>query len=149
MGCRFCGTGSNWKIGTPQEIGEIVAEAVKENREYHVCLGGGTRLPLNRNVEYFSECAAEIRKRDSNVPVWVELMPIEADDEISRLVESGVTSFGFNIEIWDDALRKEICPGKSQISKNQYLEAMKKALKILGPNRVGSCLIIGLESIES
>jgi len=35
------------------------------------------------------------------------------------------------------------------MSKNRYLEAMKKALSILGPNRVGSCLILGIEPIKS
>lgn len=147
--CRFCGTGSGWKIGTPLEIGETVAEAVKENPNYHVCLGGGTRLPLNRNVEYFFECLIEIRKRNSKVPIWIEMVPPESDNDILKLVKFGATSFGFNIEIWDDKLRKEICLGKSQIAKERYLEAMKKALNILGTNRVGSVLIVGLEPIDS
>ncbi len=147
LGCKFCGTGSKRKIGKPIEIGETVAEAVKENPKYHVCLGGGTRLPLNLNVEYFSECIVEIRKRNPNVPVWIEMIPPESDD-ILKLVHMGATSFGFNIEIWDDALRNEVCRGKSIILKNRYLRAMKEALDILGPNRVGSCLIAGLEPIE-
>ncbi len=147
--CRFCGAGSGWRVGTPLEIGECVAEAVKENREYHVCLGGGTRLPPSRNIEYFAECLVEIRRRDSNVPIWIEMAPPESGDGISMLVDLGATSFGFNIEIWDDALRKKICPGKSQIPKKRYLEIMEKALNILGPNRVGSCLLVGLEPIET
>jgi len=149
MQCKFCGTGSNWKIGTPLEIGESVVEAVKENPEYHVCLGGGTRSPLNSNVEYFSKCVVEIRKRNPNVPLWIEMVPPESDDDISKLIKLGATSFGFNIEIWDDVLRKEICPGKSTTSKDTYLDAMKKALSILGPNRIGSCLLVGLEPLES
>jgi hypothetical protein len=147
--CRFCGTGRDWSIGTPQEIGETVLEAVKENCDYHVCLGGGTRLPLTRNTSYFSDCLTEIRQRNVDVPVWIETVPPETDEDILRLVRLGATSFGFNIEIWDDALRKEICPGKSQTSKGRYLEAMKTASNILGPNRVGSCLLIGLEPLKS
>jgi len=149
LGCKFCGTGSEWKIGTPMEIGETVAEAVKENPKYHVCLGGGTRLPLNRNVDYFSECITEIRKRNPDVPIWIEMVPPESDDDIARLIELGATSFGFNIEIWDDELRNAICKGKSKIPKSRYLKAMEKVLNILGPNRVGCCLIVGLEPIES
>jgi hypothetical protein len=61
----------------------------------------------------------------------------------------GANSFGFNIEIWDDALRKEICPGKSSISKKRYFDASREVTNVLGPNRVGSCLIVGLESINS
>lgn len=147
--CKFCGTGSNWRIGTPLEVAETVTTAVEENKDYHVCLGGGTRLPLSCNVEYFSKCCTEIRKKDSNVPIWVEMVPPEFDNYILKLVDSGVTSFGFNIEIWDDTLRKEICPGKSQVSKRRYIEAMKKAIDILGPNRVGSVLLVGLEPVRS
>lgn len=147
--CKFCGTGPVWKIGEPIEIGETVTEAVKENPNYHVCIGGGTRLPLNRNVDYFSECASEIRKRNSKVPIWIEMVPPESNEAIKQLTDVGATSFGFNIEIWDNNLREEICPGKSKISRNRYLEAMKKALSILGPNRVGSCLLVGLEPIKS
>lgn len=56
LACRFCGTGSSWKIGTPIEVGETVAAAIEENQEYHVCLGGGTRMPGKRNIDYFADC---------------------------------------------------------------------------------------------
>jgi len=147
--CRFCGAGSVWRIGTPEEVGETVAVAVNENPSYQVCLGGGTRLPFSRNIEYFSNCAMQIRMRNSTVPIWVEMVPPESDEDIARLVESGVTSFGFNVEIWDDILRPEICPGKGEITKAWYLNAMRKATDLLGKNRVGSCLLVGLEPVEN
>jgi biotin synthase-related radical SAM superfamily protein len=77
------------------------------------------------------------------------MVPPESDSDILKLINSGATSFGFNIEIWDDTLRKEICPGKSQISKRRYIDAMKKVIDILGPNRVGSVLLVGLEPVRS
>jgi 2-iminoacetate synthase ThiH len=147
--CKFCGTGAKWKIGKPAEIGETVGAAVKENNNYQVCLGGGNRLPVSRNIEYFTECVSEIRKRNSQVPIWIEMVPPETDEDIEKLVEAGATSFGFNIEIWDDKLRSEICPAKSKNSKDCYLSAMEKALSLLGKNRVGTCLIAGLEPISS
>lgn len=149
LGCKFCGTGPELKNREPREIGETVAEAAKENPKYHVCLGGGTRLPPKRNIEYFSECITEIRKNDSKIPIWIEMVPPESDRDILQLTELGATSFGFNIEIWDDSLRNKICPGKSIIPKIRYLKAMEKALDVLGPNRVGSCLVAGLEPIEN
>jgi hypothetical protein len=149
MQCKFCGTGSKWCIGTPKEVADVVVQAVKENKNYHVCLGGGTRLPLQRNVEYFNECLTEIRKNNSEVPSWIEMVPPKSDAELAMLVESGATSFGFNIEIWDDDLRREICPGKSRIGKKRYLAALKAAKHLLGENRTGSCLLVGLEPINS
>ncbi len=143
--CKFCGTGAVWHDIEPKETAEVVKIALKDNPSYQVCLGGGTRLPRKRDIEYFSACAREIRKVSSDVPIWVEMTPPESEKSIAEMVKAGVTSFGFNIEIWDDKLRKEICPGKSSISKVCYLDAIKSVTKILGPNRVGCCLLVGLE----
>lgn len=147
--CKFCGTGAVWRIGSPREIGEVVEMAFKENGRYQVCLGGGTRLPVSRDTTYFLDCLSEIRKRAPHIPIFVEMVPPETNEEIRKLVDAGATSFGFNIEIWDDKLRKEICPEKASISRRRYLEALKYASSLLGPNKVGSCLIVGLEPIES
>lgn len=149
MQCMFCSAGPKWRIGTPSEIGEVVSRALAENPAYHVCLGGGTRVPIERNVAYFSECAEQIRKANPRVPIWVEMVPPDSDEEILRMVEAGVTSFGFNIELWDDKRRQELCPAKALVSKTRYLSAMEYALEVLGPNRVGSCLMAGLEPLQS
>jgi len=148
-GCKFCATGSRWNIGTSREIGETVTAAVNENSKYHVCLGGGTRLPLLRNIDYFLECTNEIRKRNPKVPIWIEMVPPEYDSDIERMIESGATSFGFNIELWDETLREDVCPGKSQVPIKRYIEAAKKVTALLGSNRVGSVLIVGIEPIEN
>jgi hypothetical protein len=147
--CKFCSAGSRWWIAEPEEVGDIVNEAFKGNNAYHVCLGGGTRLPHRKNVTYFSACIREIRKKCVTIPIWVEMPPPDCYNDISDMIQLGATSFGFNIEIWDDTVRSNVCPGKSQIPKNQYLEAMKTVTKVLGPNRIGSCLLVGLEPIKS
>jgi hypothetical protein len=147
--CKFCGTGGTWHVGSPEEIGEVVEAALRESNNYQVCLGGGTRLPLSKDTDYFTKCLIEIRKRVPDVPIFVEMVPPDTNEQIEKLVNAGATSFGFNLEIWDDKLRQEICPGKATISKRRYLGAMKYALKLIGPNKVGSCLIVGLEPIES
>jgi hypothetical protein len=100
--CKFCGTGRKWKFSNPTDVGETVSEAVKENPKYHVCLGGGTKLPLDRNVGYFKDCIKAIRARVPNVPIWVEMVPPESDNDIQKLVDEGATSFGFNIEFWNE-----------------------------------------------
>ena len=116
--------------------------------ETNICLGGGTYLPLSDNVEYFKEIIKCIRAKNSKIPIWIEMIP-PSIQQIEELIDCGATSFGFNIEIWDDNLRKKICPGKSTYSKEHYLEACDFVLEKLGPNRVGSCLIVGLDHADS
>ncbi len=144
--CKFCGTGIEWDIGSPIEIADTVEEAYNKNQKYQVCLGGGTRIPFENNIEYFLDCVSNIRNRVKNIPIWLEMVPPDSDNDIERLVNAGVTSFGFNVEIWDEILGQEICPGKYKLSK--YLSAMKIALSLVGSNRVGSCLIIGIQPVK-
>lgn len=149
--CKFCST-QRRKGNSEQNVKEIcialssVLPQIPDN--IHICLGGGTYIPLEENVEYFSTIIKHIRNYNTKIPIWVEMVPPKLED-IERLIDDGATSFGFNIEIWDNDLRHKICPGKSRISKEHYLEACKFVLEKLGDNSVGSCLIVGLDTYES
>lgn len=149
--CKFCST-QRRKGKSEQNVKEIcfalssVLPQIPDN--IHICLGGGTYIPLEENVEYFSTIIKHIRKYNTKIPIWVEMVPPKLED-IERLIDDGATAFGFNIEIWNNDLRHKICPGKSQISKEHYLEACKFVLDKLGGNSVGSCLIVGLDTYES
>ena len=148
FGCGFCSTGCrNSRESTPAELGEAAAIIKEHITNAHICLGGGTYLPVESNVAYFVDCAKEIRKHHSDIAIWIEMVPPSTDD-VLRLIEAGATSFGFNIEIWDNASRKEICPGKSEFSLGHYLEVLEFTAKQL-PNKAGSCLLVGLDKPES
>lgn len=147
--CKFCGTGSIWKIPKPKDIGETVEQAYLENKNYQVCLGGGTPITPEKGTKYFLECIKEIRERVEKIPIWVEMTPPDENRYIQNMINAGASSFGFNIEIWDDKLREEICLGKSEISKERYLEVFDFVTNKLGKNRIGTVLITGLEPFES
>lgn len=145
--CKFCGCGERVNDSTAEEIAEVVGFA-KDERKYHVCLGGGTYLPLTKSTENFLKIISKIREESKDIPIWVEMVP-PTEEEIKKLVEAGATSFGFNIEVYDEDLRKEICPGKSAISIDKYIQKAKFANELLGGNKVGSTLICGIAPIET
>lgn len=91
---------------------------------------------------------SKIREKTKSIPIWVEMVP-PTEEEIKELIDTGATSFGFNIEVFDEKLRKKICPGKSAISIDRYIERGKFANQILGGNKVGSTLICGIAPIET
>ncbi len=149
--CLFCSTKrrKDKDESNLNEICTVLSRVIHQiPNDVQICLGGGTYMPLEENVEYFSTIIRCIRKYNTEIPIWVEMIPPKLED-IERLINDGATSFGFNIEIWNDEIRKKICPGKSKISKEHYIEACKFTLKKLGANRVGCCLIVGLDSYES
>lgn len=147
-GCAFCSTGlRNNCESSPIEIGEAAGIIKEHIPNAHICLGGGTYLPIADNVRYFSNCIREIRKRNADIPIWIEMVPPSIED-IQHLIDEGATSFGFNIELWDEEKRQSICPGKSEIPIKHYLNALEFVAKKL-PNRSGSCLLVGLDNSKS
>ncbi len=144
-GCKFCATGTEWISNTPEEIAETALRAFSGNDKYQLCLGGGTKLPLGSNVRFFTETAKLIRKSNSQMPIWVEMIP-PTNDQIEEMIEAGVTAFGFNLEAWSEEARNRICPGKSQVSTARYIEAMKFVRGKLGLNCINTALITGLEA---
>lgn len=147
-GCSFCATGVRGnRESTPTEIGEAAGIIKKYISGAQICLGGGTYLPVSSNVKYFAECIREIRKKDENIPIWIEMVPPTRDD-VKLLIELGATAFGFNLELWDEEKRKEICPGKSSITKQHYLDVLAYTAQLL-PDHVGSCLLVGLDKPEN
>lgn len=147
--CKFCGTGKNWKIISPRNFGQVAKEAYLENSEYHVCLGGGTRLGRDKGAFYFLKCIKAIRREVPKIPIWVEMVPPDEDKYLQMLIDAGADSFGINLEIWNDDLRREICPGKSKITKERYFESWEYILSELGNDKTGSVLIAGLEPVKS
>jgi ferredoxin len=147
--CRFCSTGAKWKDIRPENVGETAAAAFAENPKYEAILGGGTRLGPDRSAIYQSQCLAQIRQRSKKVPVLVENAPPENDAFVQQMIDAGASAFSFNIEVWNDALRNEICPGKAKISKQRYLKVLEYANDQLGPDKTCSVIIGGLDKPES
>ena len=145
--CKFCGCKEAVNNSTADEIAEVVNYA-KDERNYHVCLSGGVYLPLKKNVMKFKEIIGKIRAKSKEIPIWVEMIP-PTKEEIKDLIDTGATSFCFNIEVYDNKLRKDICPGKSAISIEENIERAKHANQLLGGNKVGSNLICGIAPVET
>jgi len=160
--CKFCSVehrdtnSSDREDNIAEDICLVLEEMFSHNYippDFHFCLGGGTYLPLSKNVDFFCKIISCIRKYRSKEkgenPIWIEMIP-PLKEEIQRLIDIGATSFGFNIEVFNDKLRHKYCPGKSNVaSLKHYFEAFEMVNTKLGINKVGSCIIIGLDSQEN
>lgn len=157
--CKFCAVKrreKNIASGNPDHSAKEVCTALEimfsKNyipEEFHFCLGGGTYLPLSENVDFFCEIIKYIRGQGARNPIWVEMIPPSQID-LRRLIDAGATSFGFNIEVLDDKKRQEYCPGKyEEATISQYKDAFTYASGSLGTEKLGSCIIIGLNDLDS
>lgn len=113
-----------------------------------VAIGAGTPNLVDYGAGYFVEIARGLRQRCA-AAMSVETVPPPDLGQIEALAQAGAGSMIMSIEVWDDAIRTDVCPGKSVVSKDMYRTAWRKAIDVFGTSQVSSVLIVGLEPEES
>lgn len=154
LGCKYCSSDeycddSNEKFASPAQIAEAVSLALSNGSNYSLALSGGAIEPPDRGAIYFSTIAKSVLAISPNIGISVEIAPPASNDYIDTLIGAGIKSLIMNLEFYNDSVRRKYCPGKIEISKERYFEALSYAVSKLSPGRVSSVLIAGLESIEA
>lgn len=151
-GCRFCSLTSINKKQMQKLEPELVANLVKialdYNPEYEINLSGGTCSSPECAIEYLAEICNKIVLDCGHVPISIECAPPKKIQYLEKLKENGATAFVTNIELYDEKLRKEICPGKGEITNDVYFETLKNAVRLFGKGNVSSVLIVGIQPKE-
>lgn len=148
--CKFCSLHNlqnNAHQTSESNVASVALEAL-DFSNYSIALSGGTFGEDNSAV-YFSNIATLIKAKKSECCISVELVPPNNFDYLKMLKDAGVTSVIMNLEIWDEQLRRYICPGKSSFSREHYLKAMDFSLKLFGVGQVSSVLLLGLQHPDS
>lgn len=170
-GCKFCiiGVGEKMVEHEPEEIAKSIRRIEDETElratcdiedEYNPSL---SRSDLEKRKKYIAPVDVNINSgtlrngpkayertisaiaRVSNLPIGIQICPIKKQ-EIEALYSAGATEVSFNLEVYDEKTRKEAIPGKAKDnSLNDYLRAMREAVKVFGDNQVESWILIGLE----
>lgn len=150
-GCKYCALDS--ANGVVRKNPEQVAFAVKFLEDMGLSfmelnLNAGTLPGIDRSAELYIDVIKAVRKV-SNIPIAAQICPPADLRYIDLLKEAGLTTISFNMEIFDEECRQSICPGKSKVTVEFYLEALKYATNIFGMGQVSSWLIAGLEPKET
>jgi biotin synthase-related radical SAM superfamily protein len=102
---------------------------------------------LKNAARIYGNTIAEIRKV-SQLPIFIEIGPL-GREEIEDLHYTGTDAVSFNLEVYDQKMRKEVIPGKARRnSLDDYLKSMANAVDVFGENQVNSWILIGLEPPE-
>jgi radical SAM protein (TIGR04043 family) len=150
-GCRFCALtpDPNERTKSFLNIAAVVKALEEKGEKYtELNINAGTVYGEDCGAEMYEEAIREVRKV-SDISIYAQLCPPEDFSYIKRLKEAGLNTISFNIEIFDEKIRSEICPGKAKIPVSLYLDALSYAASIFGKNQVSSWLIAGLEPKES
>lgn len=149
LGCKFCEiTASKYTISIDEILDVVDFYLEKADTFRHFLIGGGSEM---REIEYQNilKIIKHIRKK-STKDIYVMSLPPKNLLILKDYYESGVTEIGFNIEVFDTNIALKYMPGKGKISRQEYFNALKEAVKYWGnTGKVRSLMIIGLEAESS
>jgi hypothetical protein len=152
--CAFCNLvstsktyGDVLKRKDREEIGEVAEAAFAEGVARHISLTGGC-FAAEKEVEVVSGILEAVRRRTGMSRVPGILLPSPAKGDAVRLYhETGISSLGYSLEIWDEALYKAFCPGKAASTPHdEMVRNLKEAVGVFGRGNVYLMLVMGLET---
>lgn len=162
-GCAFCDIVCQLKKGQaalqiparldPKEVAEVVAEALKEpGRFATLFLTSGSitagRRPFDDEVDYYIAILREAGKLFRSPKYPSQLIGTAfAEEQLERLYrETGLTSYTADIEVLDERLFNQFCPGKAEwIGYREWKRRLVRAVDIFGRGRVGTGIVAGIE----
>ncbi|NIA16450.1 MAG: radical SAM protein [Nitrospiraceae bacterium] len=130
-----------------KDIGEAAAAAFSEGMVKHILLTGGC-FSHQKEVALVADIVESIRSALNLTEVPGTILPSATtnEDDIRRYRDTGIGAIGYSMEIWHEAMYQAFCPGKSKnTSHDDFVGAIKKAVKIFGPGNVYCVLVMGME----
>ncbi len=159
--CKFCPIrGTRKTVGkemTSDFTEEGLAEAVRlfQRTPWRdiplVSITTGTFPDNDEGAKYTSRLVRAIHDASNpKIPIHLLTMPPNDLGLIREYKEAGVTTLAFNIEIFDEDLFKEICPGKEKYyGYKPFVKSFEAARKVFGDYNIFCGFVWGLEPIES
>lgn len=113
---------------------------------HHVLISGGT--PARRDISYLRAVYETVLTEFPDLDVDIMMVPIDGLLDVKRLKELGVNDLSINIELVSDDSARELMPQKWRQGLSHYLRFIADAADILGPGRVRSMMMVGLEPLD-
>jgi radical SAM protein (TIGR04043 family) len=152
--CKFCGIQLSLDYGdtilqkNAQQISEVINVAKKEGRCSHMTLTSGTTEDTGKGAEHYINVLKGIKKNYPDLPLHIQIEPLEDLTYLDRLKNAGADTIGIHIEILNDEIRKEITPGKYKIPYHLFETNWEYALNIFGKNQVETFVLTGFGEKE-
>jgi radical SAM protein (TIGR04043 family) len=148
--CRFCAieeslaAGSTTRVKTPAQLAEVAEAAVRLDGVRQLVMTTGTTATPDRGARYLARCARAVLAAVPSLPIQAQCEPPDDPGALAELADAGVTAVGIHVESLDDAVRARWMPGKASVPMAAYEAAWAEAVRLFGPNRVSTYLLVGL-----
>ncbi len=156
--CAFCNLNYTFKQydevmmkKRAAEVGEVFGVAFESGVARHFEITGGI-LPGEREIGILETYLESMREAMgmTELPGTAIMTPPENLRDLERLHRQGIRGLGFNLECFDPAFFRAVCPGKEKrLGYEKYREALRVAVEIFGAGgRIYSGFVAGVEPME-
>lgn len=148
--CRFCTIEESLRSGatvaakTPAQLAEVAEAAVRLDGVKQMVMTTGTTTGPDRGARTLVRSVRAVLSAVPGLPVQVQCEPPGDLAWIRALHDAGATAIGIHVESLDDEVRRRWMPGKSTVPLAEYEAAWDEAVRVFGPNRVSTYLLVGL-----
>jgi len=148
--CRFCTIEESLRSGatvaakTPAQLAEVAEAAVRLDGVKQMVMTTGTTTGPDRGARNLLRSVRAVLEAVPGLPIQVQCEPPGDLAWIGALHDAGATAIGIHVESLDDEVRRRWMPGKSTVPMAEYKAAWDEAVRVFGPNRVSTYLLVGL-----
>jgi hypothetical protein len=148
--CQFCNLPYEFRYRTKRVEGlvEAVQTALADDQlpAYHILISGGT--PRTEDHAYLNGVYAAVTSAFPGVAVDVMMVPSPGLLDVAHLDVIGIHGIAINLELYNEDAARRLMAGKARLGRQYYLDFIEDAVARLGPGRVRSLLLVGLESLD-
>lgn len=148
--CRFCAieeslaANSTVRVKSPAQLAEVAEAAHRLDGVTQAVLTTGTSATEDRGARHLARCVEAMKAAVPDLAIQVQCEPPGDLGWIQHLRDAGADAIGIHVESMDDDVRARWMPGKAQVPLDRYWEAWHEAVRVFGPNRVSTYLLVGL-----
>lgn len=147
MACHFCNLPYEFRYRRKDvaALVDSVARAITDEVQpaRHVLISGGTPRPAD--YEYVQSVYEAVITSFPDTPIDVMMVPADGLLDIAWLDQLGVHELSVNVEIFNAKIARRIMRRKADQGLERYLDFLESAAEEMGPGRVRSMLMAGIE----
>jgi Radical SAM superfamily len=127
---------------------EAARIAISDGRQpaHHLLISGGT--PKRPDFGFMQELYQRVLTEFPQTPADIMMVPLPGLFDLPLLDKLGLNEISINIEVFSRAHAAEVARHKYHQGLDFYLDFIEEAAEVLGPGRVRSMLMVGLEPTE-
>ena len=150
MVCKFCDVpyGMRYQKKDLDMMIDAVSRALHDPIQpaRHLLISGGT--PIDQDIQWLKTVYQTVLTTFPDLDVDIMMVPTGNLIDVDELKDQGVSQLSINLELYSDDAARRMMPKKFKQGRSHYLDFIERAAQTLGPGRVRSMLMVGLEPME-